>query len=226
MVLPELPLLTLSFAISALSLSTGLRSASPLVCSVRSPRPLQLHAGCCAAGHGGEEPLQHGAAATIQPQNGIPDSHPESLLALPPATLRGRQARVEHRPDILYRVQMYCCSSCSDGPGSTVQKANAPPCGLPREKEACAGTLEKWRDKYCEHHWPKDLLTAARWTSPGRRTPQIPQIMGFSWDLHWVFMGFSWGFHGVPPGGLIMYEFIFKMNILRGPRVPQGHRPV
>ena len=35
MVLPELPLLTLSFAISALSLSTGLRSASPLVCSVR-----------------------------------------------------------------------------------------------------------------------------------------------------------------------------------------------
>ena len=151
MVLPELPLLTLSFAISALSLSTGLRSASPLVCSVRSHRPLQLHAGCCAAGHGGEEPLQHGAAATIQPQNGIPDSHPESLLALPPAALRGRQARVEHRPDILYRV----------------------PCGRPREKEACAGTLEKWRDKCCEHHWPNDLLTAARWTSPGRRGPQI-----------------------------------------------------
>ena len=95
------------------------------------------------------------------------------------------------------------CCSCSDGPGSTVQKANAPPCGLPREKEACAGTLEKWRDKYCEHHWPKDLLTAARWTSPGRRTPQIPQIMGFSWDLHWVFMGFSWGFHGVFMGCLL-----------------------
>ena len=130
MVLPEFPLLTLSFAISALSLSTGLRSASPLVCSVRSHRPLQLHAGCCAAGHGGQEPLQNG--------------------------------------------EMYCCCSCSDGPGSTVQKANAPPCGLPREKEACAGTLEKWRDKYCEHHWPKDFLTAARWTSPGRRTPPIP----------------------------------------------------
>ena len=158
MVLPDFPLLTLSFAISALSLSTGLRSASPLVCSVRSHRPLQLHAGCCATGHGCDDPLQHGAAATIQPQNGIPDSHPESLLALPPAALRGRQARVEHRPDILYRV----------------------PCGRPREKEACAGTLEKWRDKCCEHHWPNDLLTAVRWTSPGRRGPHIPQMMGCS----------------------------------------------
>ena len=91
MVLPELPLLTLSFAMSALSLSTGLRSACPLVCSVRSHRSLQLHAGCCAAGHGGDEPLQHGAAATIQPQNGISDAHPESLLPLPRAALRARQ---------------------------------------------------------------------------------------------------------------------------------------
>ena len=87
--------------------------------------------------------------------------------------------------------------SCSDGPGNTVQKANAPPCGRPRKKEACAGTLEKWRDKCCEHHWPNDLLTAARWTSPGRRGRGHPQIMGFSWGSHGVFIGFSSGFHKV-----------------------------
>ena len=77
MVLPESPLLTFSFAMWALSFSKGLRSATPLVCSVRSQRPLHLHAGFYAAGHGGDEPLQHGAAAAIQPQNGIPDPHPE-----------------------------------------------------------------------------------------------------------------------------------------------------
>ena len=127
MVLPELPLLTLSFAISALSLSAGLRSTGLL------------------------------AAAAVRM-----------------------------------------------GPAARCRKPMLPPaCGRPREKEACAGTLEKWRDKCCEHHWPNDLLTAARWTSPGRRTPQIPQIMGFSWDLHWVFMGFSWGFHGVFMGCLL-----------------------
>ena len=77
MVLPESPLLTFSFAMWALSFSKGLRSATPLVCSVRSQRPLHLHAGFYAAGHGGDEPLQHGAAAAIQPQNGIPDPHPK-----------------------------------------------------------------------------------------------------------------------------------------------------
>ena len=51
-------------------------------------------------------------------------------------------------------------------------------------------------------------------------------FMGFSKGFHVVFMGFSWGFHGVPPGGLIMYEFLLKISILGGPRVPQGHRPV
>ena len=71
-----------------------LRSATPLACSVRSQRPLHLHARFYAAGHGGDEPLQHGAAVAIQPQNGIPDPHPESLLALPRGGLRARQAQV------------------------------------------------------------------------------------------------------------------------------------
>jgi hypothetical protein len=57
MVLPESPLLTFSFAMWALSFSKGLRSATPLVCSVRSQRPLHLHAGFYAAGHGGDEPM-------------------------------------------------------------------------------------------------------------------------------------------------------------------------
>ena len=56
--------------------------------------PIHLHARVYAAGHGGDEPLQHGAAATIQPQNVIPDPHPERLLALPPGGLRARQAQV------------------------------------------------------------------------------------------------------------------------------------
>ena len=44
MVLPESPLLTFSFALWALSFETALRSATSLVCSVRSHRLLHLHA--------------------------------------------------------------------------------------------------------------------------------------------------------------------------------------
>ena len=64
------------------------------------------------------------------------------------------------------------------------------------------------------------------WPEDPPNPPNHGVFMGSSLGFHGVFMGFSWGFHGVPPGGLIMYEFIFKMNILGGPRVPQGHRPV
>ena len=49
MVLPESPLLTFSFAMWALSFETALRSATSLVCSVRSHRPLHLHARLYAA---------------------------------------------------------------------------------------------------------------------------------------------------------------------------------
>ena len=44
-----------------------LDSTPPLVCSVRSHRPLQPHARFYAAGHGSDDPLQRGAAAGIQP---------------------------------------------------------------------------------------------------------------------------------------------------------------
>ena len=97
MVLPESPLLTFSFALRALSFSHVLTCSAPRPHSPAQygvSAPIHLHARFYAAGHGGDEPLQHGAAVAIQPQNGIPDPHPESLLALPRGGLRARQAQV------------------------------------------------------------------------------------------------------------------------------------
>ena len=85
---------------------TTLDSTPPLVCSVRSHRPLQPHARFYAAGHGSDDPLQRGAAAGIQPPHGIPDPRPESLITLPPGGLCPRQAQVQHRPRIFYWVQV------------------------------------------------------------------------------------------------------------------------
>ena len=93
-------------------------------------------------------------------------------------------------------------------------------------EEACTNTSENWRGRVVEHHWPNELLTAARATAPGRACWGQPHFMWFSWGFHRVFMGFSWGFHGVAPGRPKCYVFIHKMNLRGGPRGPQGHRPV
>ena len=41
-------------------------------------------------------------------------------------------------------------------------------CVRPREQEACTNTSENWRGTCFEHHWPNELLTAARSAAPGR----------------------------------------------------------
>ena len=73
-------------------------------------------------------------------------------------------------------------------------------CVRPREQEACTNTSENWRGTCFEHHWPNELLTAARSTAPGRACWGEPYFMGFhenpmgfSLKPRGVFMGFSWG---------------------------------
>ena len=111
-------------------------------------------------------------------------------------------------------------------------ESQCPPCEGPREKEACTNTLEKWREKCFEHHWPNDLLTAARSTPPGRRCRGQPFFMGFSWGFQGVFMGFSWGFHGVFMGcrldtrnAMFLYIKSAFWGVPGGPRAIVPFRP-
>ena len=159
--------------------------------------------------------------------------HPKVHTRCPPyaGTLQaGRQGAVSERSKAAQTaLQISSVCRCTPQLLGWARRQGAerqcPPCGGPREKEACTNTLEKWREKCCEHHWPLDLLTAARSTPPGRRCRGQPFFMGFSWGFHGVFMGFSWGFHGVSPGVPKCYEFMHKITLLGGPRGPQGHRP-
>ena len=64
-------------------------------------------------------------------------------------------------------------------------------------EEACTNTSESWRGRCVEHHWPNELLTAARARAPGRACWGQPYFMWFSHGFHWVFIGFSCGFHKV-----------------------------
>ena len=91
--------------------------------------------------------------------------------------------------------------SCSDRPSGQVYRAKH----RKATAKACTNTSENCRGRCVEHHWPNELLTAARATAPGRACWGQPYFMWILFGFHkvfkWLSCRFHWVFMGWPLDG-------------------------